>query len=587
MGYKKSFAFALRFMMIFGIVGCCYSVARPQSDPLCASTPKSRLQVIIIAVSKFDNPVWGSAQPLNESIEAAAAKVSEYFEKNFPGVEIHKFQTYDETTSDSLRQMLTNCLKVWGKDNVTLMFILSHGQAILDGAGIPRDLMFMTSDTSREDPLTHVPQHPAAKAIQVGAMLQLAFRQLRRGSVLWVFLDTCNSGAANDAQLTFTAELNEFIGLKTMMLAASGPEDKTYKAALTRSLVALWEEGLPSNGRCMRPPPKPQQDLSDDDPLWSKMRKIIQDEAGQDVSADQGPRTLVEYDGPLCLDTFVAGNGGIVFFNPSPQPLNVDVLPTDPQQVNQKISFKVFPSGDKLNLIPRKLKRIPYVIVVRSPDGIESPQLVDLSTGDPFRLMTLSPDQRLNQTQVAALNEEVSKFFYVMGAPIDQVVEFEKRAELAYRTAGNLAAVEKTQAAVSALAELEPIAPEWTLSSNFWTQAPEQIISVSKERNYNLAYITLGLNLTGQYKKAADLQVRIAEDSLDIERRDALLKNAVYGYLAAGERNEAKAIQRTYSDVDTALSRECPTCKQATNTSAPTIGQAGVIRSTASTIRVP
>lgn len=338
-----------------------------------------------------------------------------------------------------------------------------------------------------------------------------------------------------------------------------------------------------------RPPPKPLELLSDDDPLWSKMRKIISDEAAQEVTSEQGPRTLVEYDGPLCLDTFVAGNGGVVFYNPSQQVFDVEVQPSDAEHANQQFKFSVLPAGDKLSLVPMKLKRVPYVIVVTSKSsGKQKSEVVDLSTGDSFRLMTLGADGQLSNSQLAAVTEKASMFMYHMGAPIDQVVEFNKLAELAYRAKGDNAGVARIQSTVSELAKVEKIAPEWSLPSEFWSQTPEQIIALAKQQNYSLPYIALGLNLAGQYKKAADLQFSVATESLDLQVRDSLLKSAFYGYLAAGDRSEAKSIQRNYSNLDATLSIECHSCKHVQNNTAATVlGQSGMIISTASVVRIP
>jgi hypothetical protein len=565
---------------------------RSQTDSMCPAPPKSRLQVVIIGVTDFENPDWKSETSLNVAVEKASSDLSEYFEKNFQGVEVHKFLTHDQTTHDSIQQMFTNCLPVWGKNNVTLMFILSHGKAILS-SGIPKDLMFMTSDTSPMDPITNKAMDAAGRAIRVSAMMQGAFLQLPRGSVLWVFLDTCNAGAAFTTELKFSADIHDLMGLKTMVLAATSPESETYKAALTRSLIDLWkEERTSSNKQCLAPPPLPDQTLSDNDPLWTKMRKIIKEEANQDIDSAQGPRTLVQYAGQLCLDTVGAQNGAIIFYNQSHSLLNVRIMPADVQEAGDKVDLRVLPAGDKLDLVPVKLRRGHYLIEVQSPAGEFTTQVVDLSREDSFKYMILSSDGSgsISNNQLAALSEKVSKFVYVMGAPIDKVVEYQKRAELAYKNAGDEAGIARTRSTIGELAKGETVGPEWSLAQDFWSQSPERIIAAVSERNYNLNYVVLGLEMVGEYKKAANVLQQVASTSLDLKRRDAFLQSAFYGYLAAGIPKEAKSIERDYASVSATISLECPECKnlrpnQTDNVTAT--GKTGLIISTSSMMKVP
>src|SRR2546425_11006451 len=77
-------------LVIFGM----QSSVRGQTDQLCSVPPKSKLQIIIIAVTEFENPDWKNETSLNDAVEKASNKLSKYFEENFQGVEIHRFQTH-------------------------------------------------------------------------------------------------------------------------------------------------------------------------------------------------------------------------------------------------------------------------------------------------------------------------------------------------------------------------------------------------------------------------------------------------------------------------------------------------------------
>ena len=235
--------------------------------------PSKKLQVVIIAVSRFDDDGWDNPQ-LQMSIEKSANDLEQFFRKRFPDAELHLLTDIPQkqphtgstsagntsskvnfpTTTAAIRDFLRGEFHTFADGTVTLFFILSHGKPETSpNPNFNQDLLIVTSDTSQSN--------PNAKALSVAQDLITEFARLKSpNSIVLAFLDTCYSGAAVSLNMRLTTTVAETYGLRFMVMASSLSESQSYKATFSEALLDLWNKAsgreLHSTRVCSKGAPK-------------------------------------------------------------------------------------------------------------------------------------------------------------------------------------------------------------------------------------------------------------------------------------------------------------------------------------------
>ena len=161
------------------------------------TAPQQQLQIVILAVTHFDDHRWDNAQ-LQLGIEKRVADLQKFFGDNFPQAMIHVLDSHDQTTHDSIVSFLRG-----GADGqfhqiangtVTLFFVLSHGvSSNSSNPNFDHDLTIVTADTNMDN--------PQAKGLSVAKDLVQEFGALEtRGSIVLAFLDTCYSRRGHESE---------------------------------------------------------------------------------------------------------------------------------------------------------------------------------------------------------------------------------------------------------------------------------------------------------------------------------------------------------------------------------------------------
>jgi hypothetical protein len=204
------------------------------SRGLAAQAPTPQVRVAIIAPTAFEDKDLQDASLIKYVIEARD-QLKTFFQVRYH-VTPTIFSTHDDTTADFLRTWLFDDLLKDNSPAVHLVFLLTHGFA--DSSDPKRKPLFLaTSDTSFA--------HPSHKSLR-GDELLTAFKDLPPQSLLFLFVDACGSGAINSDALQMELNQNHNLAARVMILASSQPDEKSYGARLTRSLVRLWQQDKPA-----------------------------------------------------------------------------------------------------------------------------------------------------------------------------------------------------------------------------------------------------------------------------------------------------------------------------------------------------
>jgi hypothetical protein len=201
---------------------------------------EQKIQVFIIGVPKWHLEDLQHSD-LSAGITDACHEIVRFFRARFsdPGLlEFHpkvdqmcteKFSTYERIT-----HMLKVELPSSGKQTLTFLFMMSHGQTVnTSNKAVRQDLRFISSDMTNDT--------VDDKSILIGRDLIPWLNQMPSGSTVIAFIDTCNSGSVDSLQLRLVETLQKQYGLRFGLVASSMSGEKTYNANFTRSLLKFWQ----------------------------------------------------------------------------------------------------------------------------------------------------------------------------------------------------------------------------------------------------------------------------------------------------------------------------------------------------------
>jgi len=280
----------------------CHSTKTPQGSPVAREndtqelssavrTPPDhrKVHVVIVAVPHFAISKYNSSD-LAEAFITRCDNIGKYFTKTLgeENVQIHPYCTEETTKRETLRRLFSLTIPSFSADTVTLVFIMSHGEAAsFRNDYLSNDLELITSDTYTSDEEHDAKGERQFSSILFASELMSWLERAPSRSTILIFLDTCHAGAAASLGTSLRATLQSQFGLRFLVLGSSLSQDQSYSALFTKELLDLWQQN-----HCLDQGALPHQ-------IYDKMKT----EAA--LKESEGlPRYVVEYNGPLCLGNF-------------------------------------------------------------------------------------------------------------------------------------------------------------------------------------------------------------------------------------------------------------------------------------------
>ena len=286
------------------------------------------LKVTIIAVSDFDDGNL-SERTLDASTNAVTERLRKYFEKN-GSVEPEIFNTKEKTTSKFLRSWLFKDLTSDTQRSFHIIFILTHGFAhkYPDRARNMSELFLAASDTYKEQFW--------GTAIR-GSELWEAFHDTTGSSTIFLFLDSCGSGAFDNDSLKAVLREDPEFASRLLVLASAMPEQSAYQSEFTNALVDIWEA---------------KKDCHKGEVEIEKFVSAAVNKPNQEV------RLIASLNPEVCIETFAVNQRLALFFNAAQEDILVSiqtsagkpVLPR-PQRVKPRKRAPVYLGREKYKVI--------------------------------------------------------------------------------------------------------------------------------------------------------------------------------------------------------------------------------------------
>ena len=303
-------------------------------------------RVTIIAVTKFEDPNLSGQdeQDLNDANIEAANKLKSYFEtfQITPPPDLYILPS--ETSQDSLRNWLFHDLRLDSRQGVHLVFILTHGFADLgpDARTNQSEIYLATSDTYKDI----IP----GRAIRGGDFVD-AFHFMPKRATVFLFLDTCGSGAIDNEYLRRLLQNEPDFASRVLIIAAANSDELAYRARFTNTLLNIWQAKAPTL-HCG--PMHIEKFLTD------SLRTV------QGVSPDvkQTVRVVAPLSPDFCIENFNYTQRFLMLYNASSGDIAVTLQARDESDPEPTIDLKEYEMAPVSELRPTS-----YTIVARRKLG--------------------------------------------------------------------------------------------------------------------------------------------------------------------------------------------------------------------------
>jgi hypothetical protein len=596
----KSLMSAVKWVSVASLCGLLLS-----SNGLCQATPQKKLEVVILAVTQFKDHRWDNPL-LEQSIKNSEKDLKSYFREHFPHAELHVVDSEDpeNTSLGSIVTFMQDDFPKFAEGNLTLFFVLSHGIPINQPNPIfGKDLLIATYETNKTT---------YTGALSVAKQLFPAFAGLNTpGSTVFLFLDTCYSGAAQSLSDDLFEALAANYGLRMMVMASSLSDAQAYRATFTEALLDLWNKASrPSPGSaCTDPQQAPDQ-------LRAFIVRRLKPQVLKPLEGK--PVTPIPFRGKLCMESFGAESGLFVFFNARLDDVAATVL-ANGKSIDE-ISFPLALETNKV--VPYLAPRNQYTVDVVDNEGTRlfEPVSTDL-VNEPVTFVPIGPAK---PHELAVGFEKTADYGAQAGLPKGELVSFQKAAFATFASAGEqdrafgvaqqiaIAHPEDSDVklaqklAFSSKVAYSPVSrfAPWFLGLSFLFSLLATVSSISfgqrpplkktYHRTYRLTEITgafmllisvalyfsfswpgkpltilveLGEGrasaarfekLAGRFDSAADLYTKAAASPPKGIQPQSLALQAYFAYGASGKIEKAEEFRKKNNLV--ALERECPTC---------------------------
>jgi hypothetical protein len=281
-----------------------------------AEGQQSDFRVTIIAVTKFNDPKLSGPDEtdLNDANTAAAKALKNYFESLNITPPPDLYIVPNETTWHFLHNWLFRDLQNDSRTGVHLIFVLTHG--LLDPK-IQSEFYVATSDTYKDD----IPGH----AIRGGDFID-AFHDMRPRATVFLFLDTCGSGAIDNEQLQRDLQSQPDFASRVLIIAAANADELAYRARFTRTLLGIWAAKSPTR-HCG--PRQIETFLTD------SLRKV----PGVSPYVKQTVRVVAPLSPDFCIENFNSTQRFLMLYNASRSDISITLQAEDESEPEPTIDL--------------------------------------------------------------------------------------------------------------------------------------------------------------------------------------------------------------------------------------------------------
>jgi lipid-binding SYLF domain-containing protein len=328
----------ISILVLLVLIGMCV-LAESQVGPLGDNPDISPINVVVVGVTDYTSsdykpdPTIQRSETVGGKIEQRCNDINSFFKRTYgKSAKVKLLCTPAETTKPALEKYFTREFKKNAEDTLSVVFLMSHGEQVeSNGSVITPDLRIVTSDTTHEDPdLTSL-------GFTKDVMNWLEGPPI--GATIYLFVDTCHSGAFKNVQVTRRGDLDNEKGLYLNVMASSLPSDKSFAASFTKAILDIWE----SKELCLN-----------DAGLPNRIHNLIQGDSPIILGDFEGrPIPVFRYQGSGCLFSRAKDDRLLLLYGGANLPDTVYRVVSTP--ANQKVS-----DGDMI------MKSYEYV---RLPEG--------------------------------------------------------------------------------------------------------------------------------------------------------------------------------------------------------------------------
>jgi hypothetical protein len=510
--------FILLILWLCLLIGLALGAQEAPGADASATDLSKHIQVVIVGIPDFSIESYNN-KVLSKDIARRCIDLQNFFKRTFKNqVDFHVRCKKSTTTRESLRSLFQGELPSFAANNLTLVFIMTHGE--IDDSRrnnfVSPDLTLVTSDSVHTDEKSW-----RLSTISVGADLMSWLEDVPEGSTILAFLDTCHGGAAVNLRTKIQGTLAQLFGLRMMVLASSVAQAKSHGASFTKALLEQWG----SSKICLT-------DAHFADDIKDRVRGIV-----GDLSPLEGvPQMVVRFEGDLCipLDRLQAGKTRLLLIYSG-----VSTLPTlfSVREVDSGLEVKSGRLADNpfqfLRLSPGQ-----YKVSVNEEGASPISKVVDLTTDEPGMVFVRDLS---HPKSVAAAYKAAADGAETIGLSPTEVAKLRKTAAAISVANGDKATATVIQTDLRKSGD-EDARLEAVRGIAFRQMSDIQAY-VREERTTKQA-VGRHLILTGDFANAATL----LEESLplipDIERRQVVARLTYFTYGAAGEVSDAQRIRQ-------------------------------------------
>jgi hypothetical protein len=487
------------------------------SSPAEADASK-HIQVVIVGVPEFSVNAYQN-KILSAQITKRCKDVRAFFRDRFKNqVDFHIRCSKNNTTRESLRTLFQGELPTFAANNLTLIFIMTHGE--IDDSRhnnfVSPDLTLVTSDSVHPDEKSW-----RLSTISVGADLMAWLEDVPEGSTILTFLDTCHGGAAANLSTKIQGSLAQMFGLRMLVLASSIAQEKAYGASFTQALLNQWA----TSKICLT-------DAHFSEDITNRIVDIV----GGIFSPYEGiPQPIVRFNGDLCLplNKLQAGKTRLLLTYSG-----VSSAPTSFSVRNADTDIEVT-KGTLIENPLQLLRLLPgsYKVVVTEEGSSPVNTVVDLTSEEPG--MVFVRDLR-HPKAVAVAYKAAADGAETIGLPAAEVAGLRKRS-IAISLANNDSA-----GAAIVQADLRKSGDEDAHLETLHGLAFKNLETIQSyifQLKSSREVVGRRLILTGDFANAATLLEQSLSGISDGERRNMLAQLTYYTYGAAGEPAEAERVR--------------------------------------------
>ena len=332
-----------------------------------------------------------------------------------------------------------------------------------------------------------------------------------------------------------------------MVMASALSDARTYRATFTEALLELWKRR--SVGPACTTP-----DLAPD----LLRESISANLKPQELGPTEGlPKVVIPYYGKICLESFAAENGLIVFFNASENAVAA-VIKMNGQSIKASLPI------DSKDIVPYKISREKYSVDILRADGVQlASDNLDL-TRDPVSFENIGIPQ---SAELGSAYLQAASLVAAAGMPREEEIAFSRRSYASFLAAGDEESARKmaTRYLTTMVTDKDwevasALANEKTAGAGLAPDLSETPLEKRIKSEGGVGSLARAEKLSGSFAKASIYYEQIAEFPAEQHNRLKFAMQAYFSAGASGDAKKAEQIRLGYSPISAALQKECADC---------------------------